>query len=80
LRASVAAFAVLGPVERKSVPNKPVSDIGPTNGTDRHRSPISIAIYLDAIDEPTINEVEQRIGRLLSAAITLAFIVAAKLV
>jgi len=35
LRRCVAAFAILGPVERKSVSHKPVSDIRPTDGADR---------------------------------------------
>jgi hypothetical protein len=57
----VGAFAILGPVERKSGSHKPVSDIRPTDGADRHRALVSVAIYLDAFDGAMINELEQPI-------------------
>jgi len=76
----VAAFAILGPVERKPVSHKPVSDIRPTDGAARHHALVSVAIYLDAFDRATVNEVEQRIRCFLPAAVWAAVRVVAKLI
>ena len=80
LRRCVAAFAILGPVEREAVSHKPVSDIRPTDGADGHRALVSVAIYLDAFDGATINEVKQRIRCFLPAAVLVAARVMAKLI
>ena len=76
----IAAFAVLGPVERKPVSHKPISDIRRTDSANRHRSLPPVAIYLDAFDGASINEVEQRIRYLLSASELFAVFIPAKLI
>src|SRR5258708_39665034 len=59
----VAAFAILGPVERKSVSYEPASDMRPTNCADRDRALVSFAIYLDAFDVA----LQDRTGNTLAA-------------
>jgi hypothetical protein len=76
----VAAFTILGPVERKSVSHKPVSDIRPTDGADGDRALVSVAIYPDAFDGATINALEQRIRCFLPATVLVAVCVMAKLI
>jgi hypothetical protein len=80
LRSGVAAFAILGPVEREPVSHKPVSDIRPTDGADRHRALVSVAIYLDAFDEATTIVVVQCIRCFLPATVLVAASVVAKLI
>ena len=84
LGVGIATFAVLGPIlgpiERKPVSHKPISYIRPTNGANRHRALPPVAIYLDAFDGASINEVEQRIRYLLSASELFAVFVPVKLI
>jgi hypothetical protein len=80
LRRCVAAFAILGPVEREAVSHKPISNIRPTDGADRYRALVSVAIYLDTVDGATINQVKQRIRCFLPAAVVVAVRIVANLI
>ena len=76
----VAAFTVLGPIQREPLPNEPITNIRPTNVADRHQALIPIPVYFDALDGTSAYEARELVRRLLAAAVQVALFVATKLI
>jgi hypothetical protein len=76
----VAALAILWPIQRKPVPNQPISNIRPIDAADGHHALIPIPIYLDALNGATAYEARELIRRLLATAVQAALFVATKLI
>ena len=79
LRPVIFAFRVLRPIQRETVTDEPISEVGTINRTRRNGPTILIQIYRRAINCSLCNESIKIVRRLCSASILKAIVSPAKL-